>query len=114
MIPLVILALLIAVLVVGLVAAILELKEYWSMREEKMRVEEKAGPPLTVEECNNIMMNEFQRKMMPDMAGVSSIWKPVENDVIDIDRWKWDQYPILNTIQVRAEMRKKVNKMKKG
>ena len=66
----------VAVLVVGFIGSVMELREYWSTWEEKAKADEKAGPPLTIEERHNLLMQEFEKKIMPDLKNTSAILTP--------------------------------------
>jgi len=41
-------------------------------------------------------MRDFEMKMMPALSQSVRNWRPLEHDKIDVDRWNWQNYPILN------------------
>jgi hypothetical protein len=50
---------------------------------------------MTLEEAQAKLMRDFEIKIMPDLSSTIQTWRPVEHEKVDIDRWKWEQYPVL-------------------
>ena len=44
---------------------------------------------MTVDEAQNLLMKDFERKIMPSMIEKHPLWRPVQHDTVDIDRWRW-------------------------
>ena len=93
------------IVVVTVVGGFQELKEYWTTREEVLKAEEKEEPVMSIEECHRMLMRDFEMKMMPNVKEGTSVWKPVEHDFVDVDRWKWENYPILHSMDLHTQMK---------
>ena len=68
-------------------------KNYQRIRASKRRdtkVEEKAGPQMSVEESHNAIMKDFDMWFMPTMPLNSPNWRPVEQDPVDLNKYQWD------------------------
>ena len=53
---------------------------------------------MTVEEAQNMLMKAFEMKIMPDMSQTPTLaFHPLQRDFVDINKWKWSNYPLLHT-----------------
>lgn len=57
-------------------------------------------------------------KIMPDASEMSKLRHPIEHDFVDVGRWKWENYPILysldsDTSQSRACINRSLKLKKK-
>ena len=51
---------------------------------------------------------------MPDMSGMQTIWRPVEHELVDIDKWKWEKYPVLHSLDLHQKFRTDMKKMRQN
>jgi hypothetical protein len=72
---------LIAVLIVSLIGSIYELYECWADRSQEKEKEDNRdnGPPLSVEDAQNMLIREFEMKLLPKMLENAPGWKPIEH-----------------------------------
>ena len=79
--PIFVLLILVVVLIVSLIGSIYELYEYWADRlQQKQKGDNRDdGPPLSVEDAQNLLIREFEMKLLPKMLENAPGWKPIEH-----------------------------------
>jgi hypothetical protein len=97
LLPFAVLALLLTALVYGTVALVRAMQEYCQDSSHKLEVTASGRDPvMSTMEANKLMMFEFERKMMPTALPSDFYqWKPLCHDQVDLENWRWRQYPIL-------------------
>ncbi len=55
-------------------------------------------------------MKEFEMKMMQYLSfnNLLFTWRPVEHEFVDVDKWKWQYYPVIHSLEKSSAVKEKV------
>lgn len=60
------------------------------------------------------MLKDFEMQLMPGLANTPNVLGSLQHDFVDVNRWKWDNYPILYSLDKGGSFKKASEKQPKG
>lgn len=67
---------------------------------------------MTVQEGQSKLLESFEKRIMPRSIEIENVsWKPMIHEDVNINKWRWEQYPLIYSLDRHVNLTKNIKKL---